>query len=87
MTAAEPRVPGTLEEMLSPVWLTEALERPFPGIRVRAVTPGPVVSRVATNAVHLSARYPSRILLPPMSGTARKPGKKANRTARVAASK
>jgi hypothetical protein len=45
-----PAVPDTLEELLSPEWLTAALETRFPGIRVVAVTPGPVISRVATNA-------------------------------------
>ncbi|MBL7496375.1 phosphotransferase [Frankia sp. CNm7] len=36
--------------MLSPAWLTAALGRRFPGVQVTAVTPGPVISRVATNA-------------------------------------
>ena len=44
------RVPDTLEEVLSPPWLTAALGQRFPGIEVTAVTPGPVVSRVSTNA-------------------------------------
>jgi len=44
------RVPDTLEELLSPQWLTSALDPRFPGIRVTAVTPGPVISRVSTNA-------------------------------------
>jgi hypothetical protein len=43
-------VPDTLEEMLSPAWLTAALEPRFPGIVVTAVEPGPVVSRITTNA-------------------------------------
>jgi hypothetical protein len=43
-------VPDTLEELLSPAWLTLALDDRFPGIEVTAVTPGPVISRVATNA-------------------------------------
>jgi Phosphotransferase enzyme family len=44
------RVPHTLEELLSPLWLTVALGQRFPGVEVTAVTPGPVVSRVSTNA-------------------------------------
>lgn len=43
-------VPDTLEELLSPAWLTSALEPRFPGIEVTDVTPGPVISRVSTNA-------------------------------------
>ena len=43
-------VPETLEEALSPAWLTSALGSRFPGIEVIAVTPGPVISRVSTNA-------------------------------------
>jgi hypothetical protein len=43
-------VPETLEELLSPGWLTLALDPRFPGIRVTTVVPGPVVSRVSTNA-------------------------------------
>lgn len=45
-----PQVPDTLDELLSPVWLTSALDARFPGIQVAAVTPGPVISRVSTNA-------------------------------------
>ncbi len=40
----------TLDELLSPAWLTSALEPAFPGIRVTGVTAGPVISRVSTNA-------------------------------------
>ena len=43
-------IPETLEELLSPAWLTSALQPRFPGIEVTAVTPGPVISRVSTNA-------------------------------------
>ena len=43
-------VPETLEELLTPAWLTSALAPRFPGIEVTAVTPGPVISRVSTNA-------------------------------------
>lgn len=43
-------VPETLELLLSPEWLSAALGPRFPGIEVTAVTPGPVISRVATNA-------------------------------------
>lgn len=45
-----PPVPDTLDELLSPAWLTSALGARFPGVAVTAVTPGPVVSRVSTNA-------------------------------------
>jgi hypothetical protein len=44
------RVPNTLEEVLSPAWLTVALRRNHPGIVVRSSTLGPVVARVSTNA-------------------------------------
>jgi hypothetical protein len=43
-------VPDTLEELLSPAWLSSALDPRFPGIQVTAVIPGPVISRVSTNA-------------------------------------
>jgi Phosphotransferase enzyme family len=43
-------VPDTLEMLLSPDWLSLALEPRFPGIRVTRVTPGPLVSRVSMNA-------------------------------------
>jgi hypothetical protein len=43
-------VPDTLEEVLTPAWLSAALGRRFPGIEVVGVHPGPVVSRVSTNA-------------------------------------
>jgi Phosphotransferase enzyme family len=56
------RVPDTLEEVLSPSWLTAALGERFPGIEVTAVTPGPVVSRVSTNArfqIECAGRLPA----------------------------
>ena len=40
-----PKVPATLDEVLSPEWLTAALAPRFPGIAVTTVTAGPVVSR------------------------------------------
>lgn len=43
-------VPRTLADLMSPDWLSSALGARFPGIRVTDVTPGPVVSRVSTNA-------------------------------------
>lgn len=43
-------VPDTLEDLLSPGWLTAALAPRFPGIEVKSATPGPVISRVSTNA-------------------------------------
>jgi hypothetical protein len=50
MTDGSVRVPDTLEEVLSPEWLTAALGRRAPGIRVTSARPGPVISRVSTNA-------------------------------------
>lgn len=47
---SRPPVPRTLTDLLSPTWLTEALAPRFPGIKVTDVAPGPVVSRMATNA-------------------------------------
>ena len=44
------KVPETLETLLSPEWLSLALEPRFPGIKVTSVTPGPLVSRVSMNA-------------------------------------
>jgi hypothetical protein len=43
-------VPDTLEEVLDPSWLTQALVRRFPGVKVVSVTPGPIVARVSVNA-------------------------------------
>lgn len=43
-------VPDTLEVALSTEWLTAALQQRYPGIEVHRVIPGPVVSRVSTNA-------------------------------------
>ncbi len=43
-------VPDTLQEMLEPAWVTQALRPRFPGVEITSVTPGPVISRVATNA-------------------------------------
>jgi EAL domain-containing protein (putative c-di-GMP-specific phosphodiesterase class I) len=43
-------IPSTLDELLTPDWLTAALGTRFPGIRVTRVVPGEVISRVATNA-------------------------------------
>jgi hypothetical protein len=43
-------VPPALAEILQPQWLSAALGGQFPGIEVTNVTPGPVVSRVSTNA-------------------------------------
>src|ERR1700722_15973328 len=41
--------PGTVEELLSPEWLSLALGTEFPGIRVTRAIRGPVVSRVSMN--------------------------------------
>ena len=52
-----PTVPDTLEEVLAPAWLSMALGRRFPGIDVASVQPGPIVSRVSTNArFHVGCR-------------------------------
>lgn len=50
MTTMSVPVPDSLETVLSPDWLTAALEPRFPGLRVRSAMLGPVVSRVSTNA-------------------------------------
>ena len=53
MTAPVPApvpVPATLTELLSPAWLTSALAARFGGTNITSVTPGPVISRVSTNA-------------------------------------
>ncbi|MGW0662893.1 phosphotransferase [Streptodolium elevatio] len=50
MTRPAPPVPRTLSDLMSPSWLGSALSARFPGIVVTDVTPGPVISRVATNA-------------------------------------
>jgi hypothetical protein len=42
-------VPGSLDELLSPEWLSLALGEQFPGIHVTKVIRGPVISRVSTN--------------------------------------
>ncbi|HXY91329.1 MAG TPA: aminoglycoside phosphotransferase family protein [Acidimicrobiia bacterium] len=43
-------VPDSLDELLTPRWLTAALSGRFPGVRVTSVTRGPVVERLSTNA-------------------------------------
>lgn len=43
-------VPDSLDEALSPGWLSAALQPRFPGVEVCAVMPGPVVDRISTNA-------------------------------------
>ncbi len=50
MMVANVAVPDSLELALSPLWLTQALGQRFRDITVRAVTPGPVVDRISTNA-------------------------------------
>ncbi|ONH25672.1 phosphotransferase [Pseudofrankia asymbiotica] len=49
MSTVAPRFPDTLDEALSPVWLTEILSKQYPGIRVHGSSRGPIVARVATN--------------------------------------
>jgi hypothetical protein len=44
------RVPDTLAEVLEPGWMSAALGQRFPGLELTSVHPGPVVSRVSTNA-------------------------------------
>jgi hypothetical protein len=43
-------IPDTLDELLTPEWLTGALATRFPEVQVTAVIPGPIVERVSTNA-------------------------------------
>jgi hypothetical protein len=50
MTMQTVPVPDSLEQALSPQWLTAALQPRFPGIDIRAVVSGPVVDRISTNA-------------------------------------
>jgi hypothetical protein len=45
-----PEIPESIEELLTPEWLTAALSPRFPTVEVTEVTPGPVVSRLSTNA-------------------------------------
>jgi len=50
-------VPDTLAAVLDPAWLSAALGQRFPGTEVTDVRPGPVVSRVSTNArFHIECR-------------------------------
>ena len=50
-------VPDTLEEVLDPAWLSRLWAERFPGIDVASVQPGPIVSRVSTNArFHIECR-------------------------------
>jgi hypothetical protein len=52
-------VPETLDELLSPEWLSRALSARFPGTRVTSVTRGTVVSRVSTNiCFHIEGDIP-----------------------------
>jgi Phosphotransferase enzyme family len=48
--AVTAHIPDTLDEALSPSWLTSALQSRFPGVEVTAVVPGVVVDRISTNA-------------------------------------
>ena len=43
-------IPATLDELLSPEWLNDALAIRYPGVQITSVTPGPIVERVSTNA-------------------------------------
>jgi hypothetical protein len=43
------KVPDSLDEVLSPEWMTGALSQKFPGIEVTKVTQGELIQRVATN--------------------------------------
>jgi hypothetical protein len=44
------KVPETLAELLSPDWLSRALQVRYPGTRVAHVIPGPAMTRISTNA-------------------------------------
>jgi hypothetical protein len=60
-----PSVPDTLEEVMDPAWLSNALGRRFPGVAVSSVERGPIVSRVSTNACfHVECRGDVPIGLP-----------------------
>ena len=48
--ATSVEIPESLDELLTPAWLTSALSLRFPEINVTTVTRGPVVERVSTNA-------------------------------------
>jgi hypothetical protein len=50
VSATTVAIPETLDEVLTPRWLTATLSSRFPGIRVTSVIPGPIVERVSTNA-------------------------------------
>jgi len=50
MTPIAVEVPDTLDELLTPEWLTAALSARFPGVDITGVTRGPVVERLSTNA-------------------------------------
>jgi len=43
-------IPDSLDDLLTPAWLSAALSLRFPGTNVTAVTRGPVVERLSTNA-------------------------------------
>ncbi|OLT12151.1 aminoglycoside phosphotransferase [Actinomadura sp. CNU-125] len=49
-TRTPPPAPPALDDVLAPDWLDAALGHRFPGVRISKVTPGPVVSRISTNA-------------------------------------
>lgn len=52
MTSADIAVPEELEDLLTTEWLQRALATRYPGVRISAVIPGPVVdARVSTNAL------------------------------------
>lgn len=50
MTVASVPVPDSLEQALSPQWLTAALRQRFRDIEICSAVPGPVVDRISTNA-------------------------------------
>lgn len=49
MSSTSVVVPETLEELLAPDWLNQALSTRWPGVHVDRVTLGPLVERVSTN--------------------------------------
>lgn len=55
-------IPSELDEILTAEWLNEALRTRYPTVRITDVIPGPVVSRISTNArFHLEGDLPPEL--------------------------